>query len=283
LLFEVTHSTRFRYSRPVFLEPLTIRLRPRCDPAQRLLRFELSVSPSPAGSSEVADLEGNAATQVWFEGLTDALGIRTRFTAETLRTNPFDYIVLDPEALRVPMTYPEEERALLGRYLAHSHDEAVEAFAREVLDVSAGSAQVFLVEAVSRIAGSFRQEVRENGDPLPPAVTLEQRRGACRDLTVLFMELCRSAGIAARYVSGYLEGDSPEGSRHLHAWADVYLRGVGWRGYDPSQGVAVADRHLAVAAGATPGAAAPTEGTFRGSGVISTLDTDIEVAAAGQP
>ncbi len=278
--FEVTHSTRFRYSRPVFLEPLTIRLRPRCDPAQRLLRFELSVDPAPAGMSELADLEGNAATQVWFEGMTDALGIRTTLAAETLRTNPFDYVVLDPEALRVPMTYSEGERASLGRYLAHSQDNGVETFAGQVLDVSAGSAQVFLVELASRICESFRQEVRDHGAPLPPAVTLGRRRGACRDLTVLFMEVCRSVGIAARYVSGYLDGDFPKGPRQLHAWADVYLRGVGWRGYDPSQGVAVADHHLAVAAGATPCAAAPTEGTFRGSGVISTLDMEIEVGVA---
>ncbi|MGH2732540.1 MAG: transglutaminase-like domain-containing protein, partial [Actinomycetota bacterium] len=162
-------------------------------------------------------------------------------------------------------------------YQAHSADEGVEAFTAEVLDISAGSAQVFLVELASRICESFRREVRERDVPLPPAVTLQRRRGASRDLATLFMEACRSVGIAARYVSGYLDDYPPRGPRQLHAWADVYLAGVGWRGYDPSQGVAVADHHLAVAAGATPGAAAPARGAFRGSGVISSLDMHIEV------
>jgi transglutaminase-like putative cysteine protease len=91
------------------------------------------------------------------------------------------------------------------------------------------------------------------------------------------MDACRAAGLATRFVSGYQEGDPTRAERELHAWVEVYLPGAGWRGYDPTYGVPVADRHVAVAAGLTPRAAAPTSGTFRGTGTGSTLRTEIRM------
>ena len=86
--------------------------------------------------------------------------------------------------------------------------------------------------------------------------------------------------IAARFVTGYEMGDRGSEERELHAWAEVYVSGAGWRGYDPSQGLAVADRHVAVASGAAPPEAAPTSGTFRGGGVISTLEAVVTIRVA---
>lgn len=272
--FEGQHLTRFAYSGPVYLEPLTVRLRPRSDSAQRLLRFDVAVAPEPAGRSETTDVEGNASLLVWFEGVTEALEVRTSFAVETLRTNPFDYVVSDPAALSVPPHHSEETAAALSHYLTWSGDEDVRAFAGEVLASSDGRLQSFLDAMTSRVASSFLQVPRTQGDPRTPGATLAAQMGACRDLTVLFMDACRSLGIAARFVSGYQDpGDGTE--RDLHAWAEVFVPGAGWRGYDPSAGLAVADRHVAVATGPTPREAAPTSGTFRGTGVKSTLQTKI--------
>lgn len=78
------------------------------------------------------------------------------------------------------------------------------------------------------------------------------------------METCRAVGLAARFVSGYQEGDPNAAERHLHAWAEVYLPGAGWRGYDPTHGLAVADGHIALVASALPKSAAPVTGGVRG-------------------
>jgi len=56
--------------------------------------------------------------------------------------------------------------------------------------------------------------------------------------------------IVARFVSGYQEGDAQQESRNLHAWVEVYLSGAGWRGYDPTLGLVVSDRHIPLAASA---------------------------------
>ena len=76
------------------------------------------------------------------------------------------------------------------------------------------------------------------------------------------MEVCRTVGLAARFVSGYQEGDPDSSDRDLHAWVEIYLPGAGWRGYDPTLGLAVSDRHITVAASAIPQYAAPIQGTF---------------------
>ena len=274
--FEVSHLTRYSYERPVLLEPLIVRLRPRSDIFQRLVSFDLAVDPQPEGMSEMVDAEGNALSQVWFIGVASMLALRTTFAVETLHPNPFDYIVLDPDSLRVPMTYDVADRRALAHYLEPPGDPEVQAFAKDVLAANAGGATSFLGELCQRIS-SMTQEVRPTGDSMPAGQTLALRRGACRDMAVLFIEACRAVGIAARFVTGYEMGDPGGNERDLHAWAEVYLNGAGWRGYDPSQGLAVADRHVAVAAAAGPAEAAPTLGTFRGTNVASTMETMITV------
>jgi transglutaminase-like putative cysteine protease len=95
------------------------------------------------------------------------------------------------------------------------------------------------------------------------------------------MDACRALGLGARFVSGYQEGDPDQPRRYLHAWAEVYLPGAGWRGYDPSHGLAVADRHVAVAAGMRSDLAAPISGIFRGTGVSSRMQAEIRLRTTG--
>jgi len=90
---------------------------------------------------------------------------------------------------------------------------------------------------------------------------------------MLFIDICRSVGVAARFVSGYCLGDESAGGE-MHAWAEVYLPGAGWRGFDPSRGLSVNDDYIAVAAGQLSQDAAPTMGNFRGE-AVSSMDAEI--------
>ena len=96
------------------------------------------------------------------------------------------------------------------------------------------------------------------------------------------MEVCRAVGIAARFVSGYQEGDREQQSR-LHAWVEVYLPGAGWRGYDPTLGLVISDRHIPLAASAIPKYAAAVEGTVTpvetGAKITSNLQAQISITA----
>ncbi|MBV9488781.1 MAG: transglutaminase family protein, partial [Verrucomicrobia bacterium] len=129
-----------------------------------------------------------------------------------------------------------------------------------------------------RIHDEFPRIIREEGAPNSPEVTLKLRTGSCRDVAVLFVETCREAGIAARFVSGYQKGDPDrEARRYMHAWAEVFLPGGGWRGYDPTHGLATADHHVAVAATRRPRDATPIQGAFQGAGAESKMDAHVTI------
>jgi transglutaminase-like putative cysteine protease len=159
-------------------------------------------------------------------------------------------------------------------------DDSVTSFAESVRREVHAKTIPFLTTLNQRIAQRCRPAVRLEGDPQSPAFTLREGTGACRDLAVLFIDACRAVGLAARFVSGYYGGPTQVEQRYLHAWAEVFLPGAGWRGFDPLQGLAVADQHVPVAAAATPQAAAPIDGSLRRSGVAATLDVDLQIDAA---
>jgi transglutaminase-like putative cysteine protease len=279
MTFEVLHTTRYTYGTPVFLEPHLLRLRPRSDAAQRLVRFDLSVFPDPTGRSECLDLDGNCVCHLWFSAVTDRLEIRTASVVETIRTNPFDFLLTPATGLTLPMRYPATLIPSLSPYLdgPPAVPDDVATFGTEFAEAVKWETLPFLSTLTTRLPQQVAVVVREEGDPLPPDVVLAQRQGSCRDLARLFIDACRAVGLAARFVSGYQEGDPDQSRRDLHAWAEVYLPGGGWRGYDPTLGLVVDDRHIALAAGPTFRDAAPVTGTFRGTGATATPQADIAI------
>lgn len=276
--FRVRHRTRYDYDRAVPLGALTIRLRPREDGIQRVLSYGLTCDPAPSGRAEMLDAEGIPITRLWFDEPAAALSIETTFAAEATRTNPYDW-VMDPDACIAPMRYSERDTVALARELRFGGDAAAADLSDQVLAESGGSAPAFLSLLTARVAAAVVHERRPDGVPRSPSQTLESGRGACRDVAVVMMQACRAAGFAARFVSGYTAPDDGFPGE-LHAWAEVYLPDGGWRGYDATGGIAVADGHVAVAAAADPAACAPIEGTF-GAGATSTLTTDVDIDVTG--
>ena len=278
MLFSIRHTLRFLYDKQVFVDPHTIRLCPRSDPSQRLILFQLSVDPQPTGISHGLELDGNTVSHVWFSGTVDRVTITAVSEVQTLRPNPFDYILYPLEAAEIPMTYPEPFHTLLQPYRAQQTPAPeVVSFAQEVFRGTDGKTVPFLQTLCQSIAQDFKKMKRKSGDALLPSETLARKQGACRDLSLLFMEACKVQGLATRFVSGYSGAADKGDDRELHAWAEVFLPGGGWRGYDPSQGIAVADDHVALAASPLAQGAAPVQGTYRGTGVGSTLEYEVSI------
>jgi transglutaminase-like putative cysteine protease len=280
MLFHIKHTTRYSYSRTVFCEPFTVRLRPREDSSQRLIRYQFSVDPQPAGVCDFLDVEGNVATQCWFNSPTCALTLTVNCVVETLRSNPYDFL-LEDEAVELPVRYHPEIQAPLTPYCAAAADGGAIAELAGQIQIETNRQTVpFLSRLAGWISENFEKEVRPKGNPHPPETTLQLRKGSCRDFAVLYIAVCRATGLASRFVSGYQSQLETNGDQHLHAWAEVYLPGAGWRGFDPGQGIAVGDHHVAVATGLNPLAAAPTTGTFRGTGASSNMDSQLVIRAS---
>jgi len=279
--YQIRHKTTYTYSQPVSLQPHTLRLRPRCDSCQQLHSFSLQVLPEPSKTFQIVDLEGNSLVRLWFKEPADKLCFQVSFIIETYRTNPFDFL-LEPWATTLPIDYPASLLSDLQPYFQRygtlvAVDPVVTQLAQEVHASVAGGTVAFLSELNQRIHKSCNYTVRETGAPLPAALTWNQKLGSCRDLSVLFMEACRAVGLAARFASGYQEGDPNQKQRDLHAWAEVYLPGAGWRGYDPTNGIAVADRHVTLVASAVATQTVPISGSFHGGGEQTAMEYHISI------
>ncbi|MEM6255951.1 MAG: transglutaminase family protein [Cyanobacteria bacterium P01_D01_bin.156] len=278
--YRIIHQTRYDYAEPVRLGTHIIRLQPRVDGSQRLHYFTCEIAPTPRKSIDWLDLEGTVCRQVWFSNTDiNTLTIATQCEVETLRTNPFDY--LSPDwAIAAPVDYPQSTQQLVAPYLTTSYADspAVIDWAQQQLHQADSNVGMFLTRLTQTIYQTCTYEHRHQGPPWPPGVVLAEQQGTCRDFTVLFMAACRAVGLAARFVSGYQRGAQDQTSHDLHAWPEVYVPGGGWRGFDPTLGLAVADDHISLAAAREPAQAAAVTGTLQpGHLSQSRLNADIQL------
>jgi len=268
--FSVRHQTRYRYSRPVRLAAHVLRFNPRPD-AGRLLTRALSLEPAPVAREETLDAFGNLVTRVAFAGESDGFVIDSRFELEVVAPPP-------PKTAPPPLPWPGVPDGSSAVYCGRDDvEETVRAFAATLAAQCGGDALAFLDRLNERLFVDIRHDIRTEGAARPAAATLALGHGACRDVTNLFVAACRSLGAPARVVSGYqAQADTPDGRRHLHAWPEAFVPGVGWRAYDPTHGVTVGDGHVALCAAPAQAATMPVEGGYYGA-ATSTLDYQVEI------
>jgi transglutaminase-like putative cysteine protease len=273
VLFRVLHESLYRYDVPVQLGAHTLRLTPRAG-AGRMLSRQAMVEPMPIERAEASDAFDNLVTRVVFSGSTQSLRVESRFELDTWMPP-----ALAPLAERLPLARPHD--ASLDVYLGAGTHPSVEQFARGIaLDVH-GEPVAFLDRLTHTLHERMSRHVRPSGNAREAHETLAIGSGACRDLTVLFLAACRCQGLASRFVSGYqAQAQTPDGQHHLHAWAEVFLPGAGFRGWDPMHGVRVGDGHVPLCVAPEQGATMPIEGGFffQGATVNSTLDHSVRIS-----
>jgi transglutaminase-like putative cysteine protease len=273
------HRFEYRYTKPVLLGPHRFCLRPRPHGFQRLIDYRLEVSPDPSQLYELMAAGGDTITRARFLGETDRLTVIATSEVETF-SPPLLEACLDEQMAQLPVQIgklnPDLLSNLQGWLPNGQHDAAAVDVAQEALMGSDGRSLNFLQQLVEVIQDRVKYTQRHVGPAWPAGRTLKERVGSCRDLAMLMIECCRSVGLPARFVSGYhLVEPKPE-RYDLHAWAEVYLQGAGWRGFDPSGMGAVDDRYIPVATSSRSDLTAAVSGTFSGPpGVESELEWEI--------
>ncbi|MCM1984701.1 transglutaminase family protein [Lyngbya confervoides] len=276
--YHIHHTTTYTYSQAVILNPHRVRLQPRCDPFQVLEQTSVTLDPIPLGQSVILDALGNSILRCWWSPRpVERLTVMAHSVVVTSCTNPFNYL-LEPWATQLPFDYPRSLLPALSPYLESEElggSPSVAEFAQDLMLEHRRNPQEFLFGLNQYIYHHCQYVSRLEGPPQPPYYTLKHQSGCCRDFVLLFMAACRAVGLAARFVSGYEQGDLKQ-EQTLHAWAEVYLPGAGWRGYDPTLGLVVCDRHVAIAAHYRPLAAAPIAGTHQGQ-ASATLTSKVRI------
>lgn len=273
---EIAHHIEYRYDTPVRPGRHTLRVTPTQDAGLSVVSHSCDISPEPQLAYHARDVHDNDALVVWFLGETDRLSFRIATTVETPVAEPFGYI-LDPPALSLADLYDAVTADALARYLTPTGNAETMELATRIADDAGGATLEFLSALCGYTSDRWRMVVREHGAPLEPSATLTRDEAACRDVVAVFLDVCRNAGVAARFVSGYAVPDPDADIHHMHAWAEVYLPGAGWRGYDPTSGAAVADRHVPTARAPGHVGAEPIAGTVSGDDVSSQMTATVNI------
>lgn len=269
---KISHLTRYEYDREVSFSPHLIYMRPRESPLLRVNHFQFNISPDTK-ILWTRDYYDNALAWAHFWERAATLSIRAEIEVETFDTNPFDFI-LKPSAFTFPFEYEELHTFNLTPYLAPPFD-STQAALRNWLDehfVDRPKETVpFLVALNTLVHRSLVYNRRDERGIQPSTTTLRLGSGSCRDYAVLFVELCRTLGLAARFVSGYLYDPSPDSAAAgaMHAWAEVYLPGAGWKGLDPTHGVFCDDAFVPVAHAAVAESVNPIQGSYYAPDAVS--------------
>lgn len=278
---EIRHTTRYSFGVPVQLGRHTLLLRPREGHDLRLVSSTLDITPN-AVLTWRRDLYDNVmGIAVFGKEPVAQLSIVSREEVELYETMPLNFVV-EEHALHFPFSYRPEELAALRPYLEPiyiNHPRLTDWLA-DYRQEPAGTETFSILDRMNRqIHADFDYEVREEAGVLPPAETLRRGRGSCRDMAALLLESCRQLGIAARFISGYIHGPATEaGGAASHAWAEVYLPGAGWKGFDPTNASVVGPDHIPVAVHRHPEAIPPVAGSFTGPPNLKpALTVDVQI------
>lgn len=252
---QIVHSTRYRYSGPIAETVMEVRLRPMDGNGQMCLEFELDVS-SGIKPRTYRDGYGNNVHYFNLVRPHTSLSITSRSVVETGRepeSDPGEDLVHDFLRYRSPVKDVAGVRELAARH--------------PIADLGSGPAvEQALDELTLTISREFAYDRTVTDVYSSVDEVLELKAGVCQDFAHLFIAAARAMRVPARYVSGYIH--SPGGSRSgtaSHAWAEGWVPGRGWVGFDATHPVRASDHHVRLAVGRDYTDAAPTRGIYVGS------------------
>ncbi|MEB3157157.1 MAG: transglutaminase family protein [Cyanobacteriota bacterium] len=267
----VTHTLHYRYSAPILLGPHRFCLKPRGHGFQRLLDFQLTITPEPDILYPLLASSGDEILRARFLGSTDRFLVRASSEVITQAAPPLEMALeINPPLLPYPVGHLNGDLmgALEGWLPNGQHDPAAVDLAQEALTGCDQMALPFLRQLVAIIQDRVKYTQRHMGPAWPAGRTLKERVGSCRDLAMLMIESCRCVGLPARFVSGYHLVEPKPKTYDLHAWAEIYLPGAGWRGFDPSGAGSIDDRYIVLATSSKANLTAAVSGSFSGAGSV---------------
>jgi transglutaminase-like putative cysteine protease len=265
---KITHNTRYEYAETVEFKTHKLHIRPREGHDIRIESSRLSITPNYNIRWE-RDIYGNSIALVDFVNKSPVLEIVSEVVVEHYQEQPMTFD-LDESAQHYPFRYnPVEQIDLIPYQMAVFPQDypILQKWLQKICKPEQKTNTVELLAALNEsIASHFTYQVREEAGVQSPHQTIELGTGSCRDFAALFIEACRVFGFAARFVSGYFLPASKGSAENLntHAWAEVYLPGSGWRGFDSTNATLAAGDHIAVAQHRHPEAVPPVSGSFVG-------------------
>ncbi|WP_407333597.1 transglutaminase N-terminal domain-containing protein [Enterovibrio sp. 27052020O] len=288
--YKVRHITSYAYSSPVTLCYNMAHLVPRDTENQRCFNRMIHVSPTPVYQNEGVDYFGN---QTFYFSIQEP--------HQTLTIDVISYLDVQPTQWHSLIGTHTLTCGQLRQILAEAASEE----ARMAIEYSLDSLQIrrseklrgFVAELfvdhapvlqaanalMNKIFTEFTFDPTATDVTTPPEKVLEQKRGVCQDYAQLAIGCLRSVGLAARYMSGYIETLPPEGQERLvgadasHAWFAIFIPDLGWVEFDPTNNILASDQHIVTGWGRDYADITPLQGVVFEGGDSHSLSVSVDV------
>jgi transglutaminase-like putative cysteine protease len=263
--YTIDHQTTYYYPDTVYESYTVLHLQPRSDQTQFCTRYVVDIAPR-VKLHGYTDRYGNDVQHFAILPSHDTLSVTTHSSVVTMLTNaplaPF-------EATRTLL----ENDTQLPRLYDFLHESAYVRFTPEIevfwSELAAPGDRIgpWCMDVSKHVFETFRYDTDATTVRSTVKEALERRAGVCQDFAHVMIAVLRSAGVPARYVSGYLfRGDSHIlGAEASHAWCEAYLPPYGWVGFDPTNNLLINDFFVKVAIGRDYRDVSPVRGIYRGS------------------
>lgn len=286
--YRIRHVTTYRYSEPVNLSQNHARLTPTRTATQSCFSSHVEIIPPPAYQQTYIDHFGNEVTV--FELFSSHEEMKVIATSEVELLPGVGQSLLSAylpwEQVKQQLACPRDKNTTYAALFTlptalTQYTNEMRAYAQE--SFTEGQS---IVEGCQHLMGRIFEEF--TFDPsfstisTPITTVFEHKRGVCQDFAHFTLACIRSLGLAARYVSGYIETLPPPGQEKLegadatHAWISVYVPGSGWLDYDPTNNLRPHDQHVTLATGRDFADITPIKGVMHGGGT-QTLDVAVDM------
>jgi transglutaminase-like putative cysteine protease len=257
---EIRHTTTYSYPRPAWDSFNEVRLHPAREERQSVRSFHLLVEPEAEITSH-RDYFGAIVHHAHVHAPHTHLRIEAQAVVDT-------HPVPDPPA--VPFAELRAARGPHTEFLVPSPRVPAGDWP-EVFGVarpaSGDDLPTFMMDLTTWLYRGFTYDGDATEVHTPLAEFARHRRGVCQDYTHAMLGIVRQLGVPARYVSGYLySGGGMVGAAATHAWAECFLPGVGWLGYDPTNNCLAREKHIKIGHGREYSDVSPVRGTYFGGG-----------------
>jgi len=287
--FRISHVTRYSYTEPVSLCHSILHLKPRLSAAgQRCLVSQLRIDPWPAVNREHEDFFGNRVNYFSVQQAHSCLEVTASSEVEVSPPSRPDPASTLPWEVAIERLHERRDPAMV-RARIFTLPSPLAPIDRDATDFAASSftpgrpVLEAACDLMARIYSTFEYDPHFTTVATPVAEVMEHRRGVCQDFAHVAIAGLRGLGLAARYVSGYLETLPPPGQTKLqgsdasHAWFSVLVPDLGWVDFDPTNDQIPGEQHITTAVGLDFQDVTPMRGIFYGGGAHDlTVAVDVD-------
>jgi len=278
LEYQVTHITEYEYFQPIGICHNIAKLIVRDTADQHIVRTNINISPQPDRINEYFDFFGNKVLYFAIQQEHKKLTVSIQSIIEKNSPSPIQtnlYTDLAWNQIPALLSDPTSENIDALQFIAATDftkpSDEIQHYALQSFTTGRSFFEA-TKDLMLRIYTDFEFKPGSTNVATPIIEVIKERKGVCQDFAHLAIACILSVGLPARYISGYIETEAPQGKEKLfgvdasHAWFSIYIPNRGWIDFDPTNNIIPGQQHITIGWGRDYADITPLKGVIVSSG-----------------